>query len=766
MLRRLVYLFPLLIGLALAAIIAAGLYAEQERHAQASRLKVVSKLSTIQSGFENGLNTRLHLAGALKSFIMLNPELEQEAFASLAKGLIEGGSGVRFIELARGNAISHIYPEDESERMIGRQLLLDFPVDIRDLTLRAMQSRQGHISTPLTVIEGGEAIISVTPVYLADGGLPGSSTYWGMIVMLIDVKTLYREAGIGTNVTDIDIAIREPGDVHGQSRMLYGKDRVFSMSPVIMNTPIPGGYWQVAAVPGKGWSVSPHQGFILYGGGIATVTLTALLLVMLTVLLRHLSEREQYRQLIQRAKSIILRTDMDGNITFCNDYGELFFGYDSGELTGKSLIGTLITEASVGGKSVKRYVDQLLRNPAAHPFNETINVRKNGEMVWVAWANEAVMGRDGTMVELLCVGTDITDRKLMEESLKSNERQYRLLAENVSDIILGMDAGLHITYVSPSDEAVRGFKRYEVLGRPIGDFLTPQSERALEDAMFGLSSQMSLESSPPSTTVDMEFTCANDGTVWLETRIGLLLNENDDIIGVQGVARDITDRKRAEALRDDVERMARHDLKTPLGAVVGLPDEIRRMGKLNPTQDGMLETIENAGETMLQLINRSLDLFKMECGTYVLERKNVDVLSIIECIKNDVRTIFREKGVSLGIDTQNSLSDGTFPAMVEEDLFRSMLSNLMVNALQASPNGGAVSIFLACDKVISITIRNKGEVLPGLRDIFFDKYASGDGTGSGLGTYSARLIARTHGGDITVDTCAPGETCVIITLPV
>ena len=214
-----------------------------------------------------------------------------------------------------------------------------------------MQSRQGHISTPLTVIEGGEAIISVTPVYLADGGLPGSSTYWGMIVMLIDVKTLYREAGIGTNVTDIDIAIREPGDVHGQSRMLYGKDRVFSMSPVIMNTPIPGGYWQVAAVPGKGWSVSPHQGFILYGGGIATVALTALLLVMLTVLLRHLSEREQYRQLIQRAKSIILRTDMDGNITFCNDYAESFFGYDSGELTGKSLIGTLITEASEIGRA-------------------------------------------------------------------------------------------------------------------------------------------------------------------------------------------------------------------------------------------------------------------------------------------------------------------------------------------------------------------------------------------------------------------------------
>jgi signal transduction histidine kinase len=95
-----------------------------------------------------------------------------------------------------------------------------------------------------------------------------------------------------------------------------------------------------------------------------------------------------------------------------------------------------------------------------------------------------------------------------------------------------------------------------------------------------------------------------------------------------------------------------------------------------------------------------------------------------------------------------------------------MLSNLLLNALEASPESGTVSITLGKGEAVSITIRNKGEVPSEMRDVFFEKYATSNKvTGSGLGTYSARLIARTHGGDITVDTGTPGETGVTVMLP-
>lgn len=765
MLRRFLYFIPILIGLVLAALIAAGLYAEEERYAHESRLGVFYKLSSIQGGLETGVNSRLHLAGALRSFVALEPDIDQPAFAKLVRRLFGTVTGIRHVELARNNIITHIYPEQKNGSALGRNLLVDFPVEIMALTQRAVASRQTQVSGPMQTLDGGKAIIAVTPVYLPFQPPSGPATYWGAIVMFIDTKTLLREAGIGFGSPDIDVAIREPGAMPGQGSVLYGDETVFSLNPVVMSTSIPGGYWQVGAVPVGGWSESPNHAFIVYFGGGSALLLTLLLMSVIVLLLNRIEEREKYRLLVQTAKSIILRIDMEGTITFCNEYAEEFFGYDPGELPGKSIIGTLITEGSLGGGSVKRYVTRLLKNPTTHPFNENINVRKNGEMVWVAWANKPVMARDGTMVELLCVGTNITDRKLMEEALKHNERQYRMLAENVTDIILGMDADMRITYVSPSDRVSRGFERHEVLGRPLGDFLSRRSEHVLEKTLATLTSQIGEGQTAPATTLDMEFTCADNSTLWLETRIVLLLNEEGELIGMQGVARDVTERKQAQNLRDDVERMARHDLKTPLSAVIGLPAEIRRAGDLTVTQGAMLETIENAGEAMLNLIDRSLDLFKMECGTYVLRRTRVDVLPILERIKNEIRTSLREKGISLGIEIVDSSNDGSFPVQVEEGLFRSMLSNLLVNAVQASPDGGSIAITLSRSDMATIVIRNTGEVPEYLRASFFDKYATGQGTGSGLGTHSARLVARTHGGDITVDICKPGETSLVVTLP-
>jgi signal transduction histidine kinase len=212
--------------------------------------------------------------------------------------------------------------------------------------------------------------------------------------------------------------------------------------------------------------------------------------------------------------------------------------------------------------------------------------------------------------------------------------------------------------------------------------------------------------------------------------------------------------------------MARHDLKTPLGAVIGLPDEIRRRGNLDSAQKAMLATIENAGTSMLDLINRSLDLYKMECGTYTLNRTTVDVLDVLEQIKAEALPHISEKGISVGIEVLEGEENGTLPVSADAELFRSMLCNLVLNALEASPESGSVSIVLQKHDGLTITIRNQGEVPLSVRETFFDKYStSSPARGSGLGTYSARLIARTHGGDIRVVTTNPGETSVIVTMP-
>jgi len=755
--RRIACLTPLLVGLALAAALAAIVHADGQRHAQQARLEVFHRLSVVQSGFESALNARLHPARTLRVVIALDPDLDQQAFAELAGGLLADMGGVRFVKLVRDDRITHVFPEAAAE--LGQRLSEVSPPEVRQAALHAARTGQIQMLAPARMPEGDEAMVVVMPVSLPDGG------HWGVVLMSVDARPLLREAGVMDASLRLDIAFRE--QTEGGWRLMHGPGSVFAADPVTMNTPVPQGVWQAGAVPLGGWRPSPNRAALIYGGGSLVLLATLGLLAIMRLVAVRLREREQYRYLVQNARSIILRIDTAGDIVFCNEHAKRLLGYGPDELMGRPLVGTLIPERDPAGGSAKRRLNRLLRDPAEPVLAETAVIRRSGELAWVSWAYSPVRSADGTLVELLCVGTEITDRRKAEEALRKSERQYRLLADNVTDVLWGTDADLRVTFVSKSDLGLRGFARADVLGQPLGGFLTGVSRGRLMEAVATLKGMTAmLPDQPPAVTQDLEFLCADGRSIWLETRLGLLLNESGDSVGMLGVGRDITDRKLAEALRDDVERMARHDLKTPLGAVVGLPGEIRRLGGLSEAQSAMLATIEQAGEAMLALINRSLDLFKMERGTYVLNRSPVDLLQTLERIKAECRFILREKGVSVGIEVEGALPDKGIVIPAEEDLLRSMLANLLLNAFQASPEGGTVTVSLALGDPLTLTIRNQGEVDPSIRETFFQKYARAESSpGSGLGTYSARLVARTHGGDIALDAATPGETRVVVTLP-
>jgi PAS domain S-box-containing protein len=753
--KRLIFLISILAGLAVAAGAFLVFRADLANHRQNLRAHVLHGLSDVKADAVQAVSRKTNLVKALESVIRINPDLSHREFEILMRGLLDGLFDIRSVQLVQEDRVTHAYPDQAQDA--GDAIL-------KGMTLRALEG--GLVQISYSGAEGaaptGMTIFAPVSVPTGDGGM----RKWGLIVVDVDVNAFMLMAGMPGHLKDVMVALRVPGPKRGREMVLSGRPLVYDMEPLRADIRFFSQVWQLAAVPAKGWSTSPRSKYIIGGGVLLAFLVPVSLWMTLSVFMGRFEDREKYRYLVQTAKAIILRVDLAGEVEFCNEYAEQFYGYGHGELIGKPLVGTLIPEKDLEGQSMKRYIGRLLMNPSAHPFNETMNLRKNGETVWVAWANQAIFAGDKkTTIGLLCVGTDITDRKLMEEALRQREKQYRLLAENVSDVIWGLDADLRYTYVSPSDEMLRGFKRYEVLGLSIKEFLTPASRVRLTGLLAMLEKEMGAESTPASATEDLEFICLDGSTVWLESRLGLMLNEEGDRIGIQGVSRDITDRKRAEALREDMERMAKHDLKTPLGAVIGLPGEIRRVGPVTPEQGALLDTIENAGGAMLSLINRSLDLYKMECGVFTLHKTPVDVVEVIERIKGEAQPLIREKGISIGIETPGE-SGTAFLVHADAELFQSMLSNMLLNALEASPESGAVFVTLGREDGPFITICNKGEVPLRMRDVFFEKYATSDKTtGSGLGTYSARLIARTHGGDITVDTSRKGETSVTITLP-
>ena len=141
----------------------------------------------------------------------------------------------------------------------------------------------------------------------------------------------------------------------------------------------------------------------------------------------------------------------------------------------------------------------------------------------------------------------------------------------------------------------------------------------------------------------------------------------------------------------------------------------------------------------------------METGTYVFRPEPVDLAAIIKQINNELTQTTAIKHLKINCRENNQTFLANTPIYVEGEklLCYSMFSNLIKNALEAAPSNSEITIsFKASDKVIT-EIHNYGTVPKKIRDVFFEKYITeGKKHGTGLGTYSARLFAKTQNGDI------------------
>jgi CheY-like chemotaxis protein len=225
--------------------------------------------------------------------------------------------------------------------------------------------------------------------------------------------------------------------------------------------------------------------------------------------------------------------------------------------------------------------------------------------------------------------------------------------------------------------------------------------------------------------------------------------------------------REAARLKEDVERIMRHDLKSPLTTVISLPQLLLMDDNLDETQRSMLRRIEDAGYTLMAMINLSTTLFRMERGSYELKPEDMDLAAVTRKVLAGFAETAAMRRIELKLLHGGREADSALPFRGEELLCHSMLCNLVSNALDASPNGETVLLSLdqQAGSGVRIDILNKGEVPTELDGRFFEKYATAGKTrGSGLGTYSAQLIAQAHGGDISMES-GNGRVTVSVRLP-
>jgi two-component system, sensor histidine kinase and response regulator len=311
------------------------------------------------------------------------------------------------------------------------------------------------------------------------------------------------------------------------------------------------------------------------------------------------------------------------------------------------------------------------------------------------------------------------------------------------DVVMPGMSGLDVCRALKSDEATRGI--------PVM-FVTSRNDPTDESAGFAVGA------------VDYIHKPVNPHVVRARVRTHLDLNAaRHDLEQQNEVLRENA------RLREEVEAISRHDLKNPLTAILWAASIILESPEMAERDRALARTITDSGRKILEMVNRTIDLVKMERGTYVLKVAYVDVLRLARQVADaQVRNAERNGGgIDILLDGAPPAVSDTFVVKGEELLVYSMLGNLVTNAVEASPEGSRVVVSLTRGQRGMISIHNAGCIPEAIRPRFMEKFAtSGKERGNGLGAYSARLIATTLGGETSWESTAEKGTTITVRLPV
>lgn len=235
------------------------------------------------------------------------------------------------------------------------------------------------------------------------------------------------------------------------------------------------------------------------------------------------------------------------------------------------------------------------------------------------------------------------------------------------------------------------------------------------------------------------------------------------------LAIDETEQRQQLQFREEMERITRHDLRSPTATIVGMSRILETEAKLDEEFQPLAEILRKTSERMIRQIDTSLTLIRLETGSLKADAHPFNLYSAISAGIGDLSQLVEEKNLKITSVLEGDIiqDECSIVCYGEAPLIITMFSNLLKNAAEAAPEDSTISINIREDsKFITTDIHNLGEIPSSIRNNFFDRYAThGKKNGTGLGTYSARLIAKASGGDISFTTSREKGTTLITTIP-
>ncbi|MEB3829178.1 sensor histidine kinase [Phormidium sp. CCY1219] len=564
-------LSPYIAALCAASLVFAGVWAlansEKERYRQEIRTDVLQELTTIRARLEAALNSRLFITRGMVAYVSTNPDLDQPQFVSLARVMVSQQSGIINIQLARKNVISHLYPVEGNEEAIGINLLEN--PSSQEGVKRLLRTQKTVVAGPVNLVQGGIALISRTPIFLSEDRTRDGNTYWGLVAILIDPKTLFEDAGLtlvgegGATLTKefsilspkegetlrLEYALRGKDGLGASGEVFAGDASLFQRNPVMLDVSLPNGYWQLAGLPVGGWpSYAPV--WWLYPLGVllsGSFGLCAFILVREPRRLEKAVEEATGALRESRERyAIAVAGANDGLWDWNLNTGEIYFSPRWLAMVGceEEAIAPHPDEwfSRIHPDDLERVEAEIhshLRAESSHLQSEYRMLHSSGSYRWVLVRAMAVRDLDGKPYRLAGSQTDITEKRQAQEALRVSEQKFSKAFRSTPDAI-AITRVSDGRYVEVNDRFLEmtGFELEETLGKTT-DELNIWVDFDRRDRLL-----QQLKEHGVVRDVEGQFRTKSG-----DIRIGLLSAEPIDLDGVPclvTITRDITERKQYE----------------------------------------------------------------------------------------------------------------------------------------------------------------------------------------------------------------------------
>lgn len=508
-----------------------------------------------------------------------------------------------------------------------------------------------------------------------------------------------------------------------------------------------------------------------------------------------LAESEsQVRLLLDSTAEAIFGLDLDGRCTFCNPACLRLLGFEGErDLLGNNMHDLVHYRRADGTHypNIECKIFLAFRNGEGTHVDDEVLWRANGSSFPAEYWSYPIR-REGKIIGSVVTFVDITERRQIEDALKSSEERYRDLVERSPDVVWRMNRNGEFTFISPTYKSMTGFEPHEIVGSGL-DALRSKifAGASSEDAMALLSKRLRGETGVEEVVYELTL-YRKDGTEFpAELRSVPVLDDKGEIAEIHGIARDITERREAEAEKDLLEDQLRqtqkmeavgrlaggiaHDFNNLLTAISGYSEMILNDLKPDDPMSQDVREIRNAGERAAALTRQLLTFSRKQ----VLQPRILDLNAVVENMESMLRRLIGEN-ITLVAAKDTALGR----VKVDPGQMEQVIMNLVINARDAIGRTGEIRIETANARVenelgisgapieagdyVVLSVQDDGcgmddEVMSKIFEPFYTTKEEGKGTGLGLATVFG--IIEQSGGAIRLESSAGDGTTFFIYLP-